>query len=141
VANQKKPSTPEAIVPTEASSGPKRRVKNPETFRERAIKATVADDKPRRGSKVRSTTAKPFKVTGRGLNKIFNRQPFRFIGKIIVPSYFRNSFKELKLVEWPGWKLSRQLTFAVLAFAVVFGGAIALVDLGLDKVFRNILLK
>jgi preprotein translocase SecE subunit len=49
--------------------------------------------------------------------------------------------QELRLVTWPNWKQSRQLTFAVLVFAVIFGAAIAVVDYGLDKVFRNILLK
>ena len=63
------------------------------------------------------------------------------IGKVLLPVYVRNSWKELKLVTWPSLKLSRQLTFAVLMFAVVFGAAIAGVDWGLDKLFRQVLLK
>lgn len=69
------------------------------------------------------------------------RTPFRWLGKILVPTYFRQSWRELKLVTWPSWKQSWQLTYAVLIFAVVFGAIIAAVDYGLDKVFRNILLK
>jgi preprotein translocase SecE subunit len=61
--------------------------------------------------------------------------------KILVPKYFREAFKELKLVSWPNWQQSRKLTYAVLSFAVVFGTVIAVVDLGLDRVFKTILLK
>jgi preprotein translocase SecE subunit len=66
---------------------------------------------------------------------------FGLLGKILVPPYIRNSWKELKQVTWPNWKQSRQLTFAVLVFAVIFGAAVAIVDFGLDKLFKHILLK
>ncbi len=119
----------------------KRRVKNPETFRERAMKANEADSKSGRPSggkrarrKILSPVAAPFK-------RVLRLKPFRIIGKVIVPVYLRNSWQELRKVTWPSWKESRQLTFAVLIFAVVFGALIATVDYGLDKVFRNILLK
>lgn len=123
----------------------KRRVRDPETFRERAIKAAENSGKPQRkqrlktaGSKVIGPVVRPI---GRGTTKIFNRQPFRLIGKIILPAYFRNSWRELRLVSWPNWQQSRQLTFAVLIFAIIFGAIIAGVDYGLDKIFRNVLLK
>lgn len=130
----------------------KRIVKNSETFRERAVKAAEASEQPKRRTRVRqavgSGVAKPLRPISRGLRKLFQYQPFKFIswifkliGRIVFPRYLRNSWKELRLVQWPGWKLSRQLTSAVLIFAIVFGGAIALVDYGLDKLFRNILLK
>lgn len=61
--------------------------------------------------------------------------------RIIVPAYFRNSWRELRMVTWPTWKLSRQLTVAVLIFAVIFAGLIGLVDWGLDKAFKVIFLK
>ncbi len=66
---------------------------------------------------------------------------FRIIGLILMPMYFRNSWKELKQVTWPNFKLSRQLTLAVIIFAVFFGVSIALVDSGLSRVFKVILLK
>ena len=129
--------------PTEAKS--KRRVKNPETFRERALKAAEVTDKPERVSIFKRLSTKLIapvaRSVGRLLRKIFYRQPFKFIGKIIFPTYFRNSWRELKLVTWPTKRQSRQLTFAVLVFAVIFGSTIALVDYGLDKVFRHLLLK
>lgn len=131
-----------------AETKKKRIVKNPETFREKAIKANANSEKPTRrsrvraaGSKVGSPIAKPLRPVGRGLKFIFDRKPFRLIGRILWPVYFRNSVRELRQVEWPSIKQARDLTFAVLAFAIVFGGAIALVDYGLDKVFRTILLK
>lgn len=123
----------------------KRLVKNPETFREKAIKATENSGRPTRSRKLKQASGKVaspiFSPIGRALSRIFNRKPFRIIGRILLPTYFRNSFRELRLVEWPKPKQARDLTFAVLAFAVVFGGAVALVDYGLDKVFRSILLK
>ncbi len=123
------------------SAKSKRRVKNPETFRERAMKAGEASAKPQKaarakkaGGRASTTIAKPFKRLGR-------LRIVKLAGKVLLPTYIRNSWRELKLVTWPNWKQSRQLTFAVIIFAVVFGAVIAIVDYGLDKVFRSILLK
>lgn len=123
----------------------KRLVKNPETFRERALKASEESDKPAKrqlvrqaGGKVASPIGKPFKAAGGFLGKF---RIFRLLGRILLPRYFRTSWQELKGVKWPGWQESRRLTFAVLLFAAIFGVAIAVVDYGLDKLFRNILLK
>src|SRR5438105_3119046 len=114
----------------------KRLVKNPETFRERALKATGTTDSPKRLSRVSAGVARPltafFRPIGSFLKKLFSVQPFKTVallgrwgGLIIWPVYIRNSWKELRLVAWPSWRQSRQLTFAVLAFAVVFGSAVA----------------
>ena len=65
---------------------------------------------------------------------------FRFL-RFLVPSYFRNSFKELKQVTWPTRKETIKLTFAVFMFAIVFGIFITIVDYGLNAVFKRILLK
>ncbi len=141
------------MAETNSSKKSKRLVKNPETFRERAVKASEISDKPKRsakfkraGGKVARPITKPIRKAAS--SKLFRLKPFRwlkklmsFLGKVIVPVYFRNSWQELKLVTWPNWKQSRQLTFAVIVFAVIFGALIAIVDYGLDKLFRNILLK
>lgn len=63
------------------------------------------------------------------------------VGRFVLPKYFRNSYRELRQVTWPDRKQTVRLTFAVIAFATVFGIAIAIVDYGLDKLFREILLK
>jgi len=130
----------------------KRRVRNPETFRERAIKAAETGETTTRQRRIKSYVAtktrtavqplagptkkfasfKPVRKTGKVL---------RFLGKILFISYIINSWRELRLVQWPGWKESRRLTYAVLSFAIVFGASIATVDYGLDKLFKNILLK
>jgi preprotein translocase SecE subunit len=126
----------------------KRQVKNPETFRERAVKAAEAGDKPTKATQIKAGSAKAVGPVKRSARKVAEakslkplRKPARIFGKVLVPPYFRKSWAELKLVTWPTWKQSRQLTTAVLIFAIIFGAIIALVDLGLDKIFKNILLK
>jgi preprotein translocase SecE subunit len=135
----------EQAVADQSAKKTKRLVKNPETFRERAIKASENADKPGQaakfktaGGKVVAPVFRPVKAGGRKLGTF---KPFRVIGKVIFPAYFRQSWQELKLVTWPSWAESRRLTYAVLVFAVIFGATIAGVDYGLDKLFRNILLK
>lgn len=122
----------------------KRRVKNPETFRERALKANESAGAPSKKAR-RGRLSKGLAAVGRGLSGFRPLRPLfkvlGLIGKVIIPPYVRNSWKELKLVTWPSWKESRRLTYAVLIFAVAFGAVIALVDYGLDKVFKHILLK
>lgn len=123
----------------------KRIVKDPESFKDRALKA----GQPKESKKSRAVfLLAPFKAIRKlwlKLSEVKALKPvfvvLRFLGKIIWPTYFRNSFNELKGVTWPTPKMSVRLTYAVLAFAVVFGVAIALVDLVLDKVFKVLLLK
>lgn len=125
----------------------KRRLKAPsQTVREQAEKAQ-STEKPVRGRRLRtaaSNTSRPL----RKLAPLFDRQPFKFIlrilriiGRILVPGFIRNAFAELKLVTWPNRRETWRLTFAVLAFAVVFGAVITAVDYGLDKAFKAIILK
>jgi preprotein translocase SecE subunit len=136
----------------EPAKKPKRLVKNPETFRERALKATEASEKPGTASKLKGISGGVFRpvtapvgkasrqVTGSKPFRLLSK-PFRWIGKILFPKYFRNSWRELRLVKWPSLRESRRLTLAVIIFAVVISGTIAIVDYGLDKLFRDILLK
>lgn len=130
----------------------KRRVKNPETFRERALKAADSSKKPKPTSRLKTTGRKVTSpVTGpvrRTFSRVYNapllkplRVVLKILDKVLFLSYFRSSWQELKLVTWPNWKESQRLTFAVLVFAVIFGTAIAGVDWGLDKVFKQLLLK
>jgi preprotein translocase SecE subunit len=138
--------------PGTAPASRKRRVKNPETFRERAEKANVIKDKPKKNHKILSAPWRLIKAIfrpvvrlNRRLRKVKFLKPvyavFHFIGLILWPRYLRSSIDELKLVSWPKFKLSLRLTWAVIAFAIVFGCSIALLDYGLDKVFRAVLLK
>ena len=83
----------------------------------------------------------PLKQIGHALRWFFGLRVIRFVGKMLGFGYFRKSFQELKLVTWPKWNESRRLTSAVILFSIVFGAAIAVVDYGLDKLFKQILLK
>ena len=136
----------------EESKPAKRRVKNPETFRERALKSTEAGEQPKGTHRVLSLMGRGATAVFRPLGRLGSwfvglkavkpfKKPVRIIGRVLFPAYFRNSWKELKQVTWPSWKESRQLTYAVLIFAVIFGATIALVDYGLDKAFKDFLLK
>ncbi len=130
------------------SKRPKRTLKNPETFRERALKASDASAKPPAQHKVRKFFAKifsPIVNTTNRLKKVKFLKPvfaaFRIIGRIIWPKYFRTSLYELTKVTWPTWKMSLRLTYAVIVFSVIFGVTVAFVDWGLGKVFKHLLLK
>ena len=87
----------------------------------------------------------PVRLVGRGLRWVGHLWPIRMVGKllglILFANYFRNSFRELRLVTWPGRRESLRLTSAVLMFAVVFGAIVAGVDFGLDKLFKELVLK
>lgn len=87
-------------------------------------------------------TKKPGSKGLKNLSKIV-LLPFKAlkIFKYIIPPYFKNAWKELRLVKWPSRKETWQLTLAVFAFAIVFGVLITVVDKGLDVIFKRILLK
>ena len=134
----------------ESNDSPKktRKVRNPETFRERVIKAGEQDQQPDRRRRLRKAAARPVRPVVRSLKRFGKLKPvriltwpFRLIGKLLAPKYVRDSYKELKLVEWPNRKKSRELTFAVIVFAIVFAVIVSIIDYGLDKLFKEVLLK
>ena len=130
------------MADSESKKTSKRRLKAPgDTVREQAEKAQAAADTPSRGSR-RLKTAADATQKSRGLiAKVFDRQPFRFIGLIIFPRFMRNAFGELKLVTWPNRRETTRLTIAVIIFAIIFGVTITIVDYGLDKIFRAIIIE
>lgn len=83
----------------------------------------------------------PLKQIGHGIRWFFRLKGMRFLGRVIGLSYIRSSWKELKEVTWPTRREGRRLTTAVILFSIVFGLLIAIVDYGLDKLFKDILLK
>lgn len=120
----------------------KRRViKKTETVREKAEKAAESSKQPRRLHTTKRRVSAPFRFIGRVFGKLGRFKPFRIIGLILVPPYFRNSWKELRQVTWTKRKDSFRLTFAVIVFAAVFGSLVAALDFGLDKLFKEVLLK
>ena len=72
-------------------------------------------------------------------------KPARFMGRVLAVvlliNFVRSSFRELRDVVWPNRRQTTQLTLAVFVFAIVFGIIISVTDYGLDKIFKQILLK
>jgi preprotein translocase SecE subunit len=126
-----------------------RKVKNPESFRDRATKASVP--KNSRIGKLKNIkrvftpiTAAFRRAHAQANNSKFLRplrKPLKILGKILLINYITDSFNELKQVTWPSFKQSRKLTVAVLGFAIVFGTVIASVDWVLGKLAKDLLLK
>ncbi len=140
------------MAESKKSSTKKRKL---ETVRERTETTKNAKPKSRKVRSTASLISKPFRVIGRFIARIarpfrfllrpFKTRPMRFIGrflrKIFLIDYFKSAWGELKLVTWPGRKETRQLTFAVFIFAFVFGLIITIVDYGLDKIFKKVILQ
>ena len=127
---------------------PKRRlVRKAETVREKTEKASVVKPKKEKGI-VRLSLGYiglPFRWIGRLIAKLGRflgkYKVFRVIGRILWPTYFRNSWKELRQVTWPTRRETWQLTLAVIIFSVIFGVLVAIVDYGLDKLFKQLIIE
>lgn len=126
--------------------GKKRQLKQAPTIREQAEKEAKKAEKKAEKQAKKSTKTSDNSATKAFLKGFF--APLRFVGKVLkfigrftIPPYFRNSWKELRQTSWPKLKESRRLTTAVIIFSIVFGAIVALLDFGLDKIFKQILLK
>jgi preprotein translocase SecE subunit len=118
-----------------ATNKPTRGLRQADTIRSRVEKAKIKDDdskKPRRLKETSEQIRKPVKAIA---------GPLGWIGRHFIPRYFRRSWQELKLVTWPKRRESRQMTMAVILFAIVLGLVVTLVDYGLDKIFKKVVLK
>jgi|SRR5688572_7616274 preprotein translocase SecE subunit len=119
----------------EEPAKPKRRiVKKAETVREKVEKSAKVNAKPKNQGIVRLTFYYifwPFRFVGRGIKKV---------GRFFVPKYFKASWAELKQVTWPTGREAWKLTLAVIIFAIIFGAVITVVDIGLDKLFKKVIL-
>ena len=120
---------------------------NKTSIREQAAQSKDKSEKPRKLRESASQATKPIKkVVGFGKKEVYIPMPDNKAGHFlnkrrhIVPKYFRESWQELKKVTWPNRKQTIQLTLAVFVFAIVFAVFIAVVDYGLDKIFRKVLL-
>ncbi len=130
------------------SKSKKRRLRPAETVRERTEKAAKTPVKPARVRRATGKVSKPLKAASNfGRREYYLPLPEnkagRFLNKRrhVIPSYFRNSWRELRLVTWPSRRETWKLTLAVFMFAIIFGVIIAITDYGLDKIFRKVLLK
>lgn len=126
------------------TEGPKARRK--QTVRER----TQSGD---RGAKVRirKTAGKlssPIKSIRRTGKKEYHLPlPDNRIGAVLskrarlTPKFISEAWNEIRLVTWPNARETWRLTIAVFVFAVVFAAIVGVLDFGLDKLFREVIIK
>ena len=125
----------------------KRLLKKTETVRERSTKP-VKEAKPRRLHAAKSTVARPFAHAARiGKKEYYLPMPDNRVGRFlnkrrsIIPRFFKESFAELRQVTWPTRRMTLNLTVAVFLFAFFFGLVVAATDFGLDKLFKQLIIK
>lgn len=135
---RKKPSD----TPKNSDSGKKSKA----SLRERNKKAAESKDKPKRMRKAATQAKRPVSGASKALTTEFHILPqgsgegFFTKSRNVTPQYFVDSLAELKHVTWPGRKETWKLVFAVFVFALIMGGFIAILDFGLERVFRNVIL-
>lgn len=131
----------------------KRQIKPAETVRQKANQPTKTQ--PRRVRRAASAASRPVKRLGalvaalfrpfRFVLRPFKTRPVRAIGRflasVLLLRYFRNSWQELRKVEWPNARETTKLTIAVFIFAIFFSIIISLADFGLDKLFQKLIIK
>src|SRR5690606_6291010 len=70
---------------------------------------------------------------------------WKFLRRTILRSpfkgYFVESFRELRKVTWPDRKTSWRLTIVVILFSAVFSAFTTLLDIGFEKLAKQIFLK
>lgn len=124
----------------------KRLLKKTETVRERSNKP-VKEVKTRRLRAASSRVAKPLKrVVHIGRKEYYLPLPDNKVGRFlnkrrsVTPRYVKESAHEISLVSWPTRKQTINLSFAVFVFAFFFGLIVAVLDFGLDKLFKQLII-
>lgn len=59
----------------------------------------------------------------------------------ILPKFMIEAGQEIRLVTWPNARETTRLTIAVFVFAVIFATIVGILDYGLDKLFREVIIK
>jgi len=127
----------------------KRQLSKPQSLRQQSY-STNTNKKSRRIKTTVSKVKAPIKTTANLLNKeirlpvpVPDNRFGKFITKrrYIIPRFFKDAWSEIKQVVWPNKKETIKLSVAVSVFAIVFGIMIWLVDMGLDYVFKKLLIK
>lgn len=85
------------------------------------------------------------KLLSRLTAPIRNSRVWKFLRRTILRSpfrgYFVSAWRELKHVEWPNRKTSWKLTITVIVFSTIFAVFTASLDLGFEKLAKQIFLK
>lgn len=142
-AKKAKKPTPKKVVATEAA---KPRRKKQQTVRERT--QTEGKGRVRRLRTNAGRIKNPIKKAGKRGKKEFHLPlPDNKFGRLlrkrvrIVPKFIRDAWKEIRLVTWPTPKETIRLTIAVFIFATVFAVIVGVLDFGLDKLFKEVIIK
>jgi preprotein translocase subunit SecE len=112
------------------------------TIRQRAEAAQAEAEKEPTTSrlKIKQTTGRlRGNSFSRSLAKVF--RPLKGVLRWIIPRYFVNSWREVRQVTWPSRRETWRLTGAVFVFAIIFGVVVAVVDKGLDEIFKKVILR
>lgn len=125
----------------------KRQLKKAETVRDKAT-APVEQPKKRRLRATADSVKQPLKTAREAGRREYHpiKLPDNRLGRFLTksrrftPRFFREAWAELRQVTWPNRSETFRLTTAVIVFALAFGGLIAAVDYGLEKLFREVLL-
>ena len=130
----------------EAKNKKPRATKKTQTVRERTESSRTA--KPRRIRSTASKVASPLKrARNAGKREYHLPLPNNRIGRIlrkrvrIMPKFVREAWQEIRQVQWPNRRETVRLTIAVFMFALIFALIIGLLDFGLDKLFKQVILK
>jgi len=123
-------------------------IKPAKTMRQASAKSRANAAKPKRVRKAADAATKPVSAVGKALttqyhlNERTEKHEEKFFSKSrsLTPTYFKNAWKELRLVTWTGRKETWRLVFAVFIFAILMGATIAALDYGLEKLLREVIL-
>lgn len=132
---------------SETPAKKKRVLRKVETVRELSAKRRTVT-KARRLDTAKKHAKRPFKAAHTIGKKEYylplpDTKAGRFLNKKrhIIPTFFKESFAELMQVEWPTKKQTFNLSVAVFLFAFFFGLIVSVVDYGLDKLFKELIIK
>jgi preprotein translocase SecE subunit len=109
-----------------------------QTVRERTQSTTI----PKR-QRVKNTAGKITSKVRLPKLKLPNNKFFRILGKlkVLYPKFLLEAWREIRQVTWPTARETYQLTMAVFIFAVIFAAIVGAIDYGLDKLFREVIIK
>lgn len=128
---------------------PKLKSKKKESIRERAEKQRLKQTSKPRRKKVASVTTKPVLRLAKLLTREYHPINLKkgkysnFLSKRVrfMPTYFIDSYRELKQVQWLKPRQAFSLTFAVVVFSVSIAVFVQLLGYVFDKIVQGVILK
>jgi preprotein translocase SecE subunit len=124
-----------------------RRRKTAETVREKADKELKKKQNPKKG-KIRAKIHRPLSSLRRASTKKYHplKAPDNKAGKVLnkevrfVPRFVRESWAEIKLVNWPTKGEAVQKTIAVFGFTIFFIIIVQILDELFSRIVKEIIL-